>query len=129
MDTDRHPGEQRNVLHLTSTGEIRFTGNDDRAGVAGSLAHKLGPGAPLPTALAGALIGRIDNGLPFGIGDSSSITAPASGLLYLATNDDNVSAIAASFRWSSRWDGELPPGVYVIRRSNRFSPLLSPWAA
>jgi hypothetical protein len=89
---------QGDVLRFTSTGEIRFTGNDDRAGVAGSLAHRLVPGAPLPAAFAGALIGRIDNGLPFAIGDSSWITAPASGLFYLGTNDDNVSDNSGQFQ-------------------------------
>ena len=38
-------------------------------------------GAPLPAAFAGALIGRIDNGQPFGIGDQTSLRMPASGLL------------------------------------------------
>jgi hypothetical protein len=90
---------QGEVLRFQSTGEIRFTGDaNDRAGVAGSPAHKFVSGAPLPTALAGALIGRIDNGLPFGIGDQSTITVPASGLLYLGTNDDNVSDNSGQFQ-------------------------------
>lgn len=90
---------QGEVLRFTSTGEIRFTGDaNDRASVAGSLAHKLVTGAPLPQALAGALIGRIDNGLPFGIGDQTTITAPASGLLYLGTNDDNVNDNSGQFQ-------------------------------
>ena len=90
---------QGDVLRFTSSGEIRFTGDaNDRAGVAGSPAHKFVSGAPLPNALAGALIGRIDNGLPFGIGDQSSITVPASGLLYLGTNDDNVSDNSGQFQ-------------------------------
>ena len=90
---------QGETFQFTSSGEIRFTGNaDDRAGVAGSPAHKFVGGAPLPTALAGALIGRIDNGLPFGIGDQTSITMPASGLLYLGTNDDNVSDNSGQFQ-------------------------------
>jgi hypothetical protein len=90
---------QGDVLRFTSSGEIRFTGDaNDRAGVAGSPAHKFISGAPLPAALAGALIGRIDNGLPFGIGDQSTITAPASGLLYLGTNDDNVSDNGGQFQ-------------------------------
>jgi hypothetical protein len=90
---------QGDVLRLTSTGEIHFTGNaEDRAGVAGSPAHKFVSGAPLPAALAGALIGRIDNGLPFGIGDQSTITVPASGLLYLGTNDDNVTDNGGQFQ-------------------------------
>jgi hypothetical protein len=90
---------QGEVLRFTSSGEIRFTGNaDDRAGVAGSPAHKFVSGSPLPTALAGALIGRIDSGLPFGIGDQTSITIPATGLLYLGTNDDNVSDNSGQFQ-------------------------------
>lgn len=90
---------QGDVLHLSSSGEIHFTGNAaDRAGVAGSPDHKFIGGAPLPQALAGALIGRIDNGLPFGIGDQTTITVPASGLLYLGTNDDNVSDNTGQFQ-------------------------------
>ena len=44
---------------------------------------------PLANGLAGALIGRIGpNGAPFGIGTMGSISAPASGVLYLGINDD-----------------------------------------
>ena len=89
---------QGEVIRFQSSGEISFTGNGDKAGVAGSPAHKLVPGSPLPGALAGALIGRIDNGAAFGIGDQGSITAPASGLLYLGTNDDNVSDNSGQFQ-------------------------------
>ena len=39
-----------------------------------------------------------DNGLPFGIGDQTTITVPASGLLYLGTNDDNVSDNSGQFQ-------------------------------
>src|SRR6185295_13070014 len=90
---------QGEVLRFSSTGEIHFSGNAaDRAGVAGSPDHKFVGGAPLPDALAGALIGRIDNGLPFGIGNQTTITVPASGLLYLGTNDDNVSDNSGQFQ-------------------------------
>ena len=90
---------QGEVLRFSSAGEIHFSGNAaDRAGVAGSPDHKFIGGAPLPGALAGALIGRIDNGLPFGIGDQTTITVPASGLLYLGTNDDNVSDNSGQFQ-------------------------------
>jgi len=90
---------QGETLRFTSTGEIQFTGNaSDKASVAGSLAHKLVSGAPLPAALAGALIGRIDNGLPFGIGDQKTIVGPASGLLYLGTNDDVVTDNSGQFQ-------------------------------
>ena len=90
---------QGDVLRFSSSGEIHFTGNPaDRAGVAGSPDHKFVGGSPLPNALAGALIGRIDNGLPFGIGDQTTITVPASGLLYLGTNDDNVNDNSGQFQ-------------------------------
>jgi hypothetical protein len=90
---------QGEVLRFSSTGEIHFSGNAaDRAGVAGSPDHKFIGGAPLPGALAGALIGRIDNGLPFGIGNQTTITVPASGLLYLGTNDDNVRDNSGQFQ-------------------------------
>ena len=90
---------QGETLRFTSTGEIHFAGGaDDRAGVAGSLAHKLEPGSPLPAALAGALIGRIDNGPAFGIGDQTTIIAPASGLLYLGTNDNTVNDNSGQFQ-------------------------------
>ena len=85
------------VLRFQSTGEIAFTNTNDRAGVAGSPALKYVPGAPIPGALAGALIGRIDNGQPFGIGDQASIRMPASGTLYLGINDDNVGDNSGEF--------------------------------
>ena len=54
---------QGDTFWFQATGEIRFTPNsNDRAGTAGSLGHKYVTGAPLPRELAGALIGRIDNG-------------------------------------------------------------------
>jgi len=91
-----NPGD---VLRFSSSGEIRFTGRAaDRAGVSGSPDHKFVGGAPLPGAPAGALIGRIDNGLPFGIGDQQSFTVRMSGLLYLGTNDDNVSDNSGQFQ-------------------------------
>jgi hypothetical protein len=90
---------QGDGLRFSSSGEIHFSGSAaDRAGVAGSPDHKFIGGAPLPSALAGALIGRIDNGLPFGIGDQATINAPASGLLYLGTNDDNVNDNSGQFQ-------------------------------
>ena len=92
-------GQQDRARNTRSSGEIRFTdAAADRASVAGSLAHKFVSGAPLPSALAGALIGRIDNGLPFGIGDQTTITVPASGLLYLGTNHDNVRDNSGQFQ-------------------------------
>jgi hypothetical protein len=90
---------QGDTLRFQATGEIRFTSDaNDRAGVAGSIARKYVAGAPLPAALAGALIGRIDDGQPFGIGDQTSLRMPASGTLYLGVNDDNVSDNSGQFQ-------------------------------
>ena len=57
----------------------------------------------MPHAFAGALIGRIDSGQPFGIGDQTSMVVPASGLLYLGVNDDNVSDNSGQFQAVISW--------------------------
>ena len=96
-----HQGDR---IRIQTTGEIRWTPNaNDRARSAGSLDLKTTPGAPMPKAPAGALIGRIDGGQPFGIGDQTSIAAPASGLLYLGINDDNVSDNSGQFQVVISW--------------------------
>jgi hypothetical protein len=90
---------QGDILLFQVSGEIRFTANaNDRAGAAGALDHKYIAGAPIPAALAGALIGRIDNGQPFGIGDQPSLRMPANGTLYLGVNDDNVGDNSGQFQ-------------------------------
>ena len=95
---------QGDTLRFETTGEIRFSPNaNDRAIAAGSLAHKLVSGAPLPAAFAGALIGRIDNGQPFGIGDQQWLVMPASGILYLGVNDDNVNDNSGQFQVVITW--------------------------
>lgn len=87
------------TVRFQTTGEVRFMGTaEGRAGAAGSIGQKYVPGAPLPRAFAGALIGRIDNGLPFGIGDQTSLRMPATGTLYLGINDDNVSDNTGQFQ-------------------------------
>jgi hypothetical protein len=60
-------------------------------------------GAPLPRQFAGALIGRIDNGQPFGIGNQASLRMPASGILYLGVNDDIVSDNSGQFDVVVSW--------------------------
>jgi len=73
------------------TGEIQLSADpNDIAGVAGARNGRLSAGAPIPGALVGALIGRIGNGRPFGIGNQTvALTMPASGQLWLGINDDN----------------------------------------
>jgi hypothetical protein len=76
------------VLTFSSSGQVQLSTNaTDTATVTGASTHMV-PRGSLPTVPAGALIGRIGNGKPFGIGDQTTITAPASGPLYLGVNDD-----------------------------------------
>ena len=49
-------------------------------------------------AFAGALIGRINSGAPFAIGNQETVRMPASGTLYLGINDDNVSDNSGHFQ-------------------------------
>lgn len=96
---------QGDRLTFQSSGEIllRPSGSNDRANVAGSLSGRTAPNSPLPRALAGALIGRIDSGQPFGIGNQTTIVAPASGLLYLGVNDDLLTDNSGEFRVRISW--------------------------
>ncbi len=85
-------------LEFNTNGEVRLSSDPtDVATAAGSKKNRYAPGAPIPGALAGALIGRIGNGAPFGIGTQTSIVAPASGLLYLRVNDDSLGDNAGEF--------------------------------
>ncbi len=96
---------QGDRLQFQSSGEIQLrpANFNDKAIVAGSLAQRLAPNAPLPQTLAGALIGRIDSGQPFGIGDQKTIIAPASGLLYLGINDDVLTDNSGQFNVTISW--------------------------
>lgn len=54
--------------------------------------------APVPSAPAGALIGRIGpSGQPFAIGNLSTVAMPGTGRLYLGINDDELSDNNGSF--------------------------------
>ncbi len=95
---------QGDMCWFQATGEIRFSPNsNDRAGSSGSPDHKYVSGAPLPREFAGALIGRIDNGQPFGIGNQTSLRMPASGILYLGVNDDIMSDNSGQFGVVVSW--------------------------
>jgi hypothetical protein len=96
---------QGDVFRFQTTGEIKFSPNpNDRAASTGAIvSNKYLPGAPLPEVLAGAFIGRIDNGRPFGIGSQPSIMMPASGMLYLGINDGNVSDNSGEFKVNLSW--------------------------
>ena len=89
------------TLRINADGEIRISGDsNDRATASGVVNQRFDTRAPLPRTLAGALIGRIGNGEPFGIGTSATIQAPANGQLFLGINDSNVSDNDGSFQVS-----------------------------
>jgi hypothetical protein len=81
---------------FNTTGEVQLSDNtNDRARAAGS--RPAGRLAPLPSVSAGALIGRVGNSQPFGIGDQTSVPMPFDGILFLAVNDDEPSDNAGEF--------------------------------
>lgn len=85
------------VVTFNTTGEVQLSTNaSDRARSAGS-PSRTAARSPLPSAAAGALIGRVGNGQPFGIGDQTSVPMPNDGLLYLAVNDDELSDNTGAF--------------------------------
>lgn len=89
---------QGQTLLFNSNGEVRLsTANDDVAGPAGSKKGRYANSAPLPSVLAGALIGRIGNGPAFAIGNQTSIPSPGTGMLWLAVNDDVLNDNAGEF--------------------------------
>jgi hypothetical protein len=92
-------------LQLQISGQITLSTNNpkDVAIPQGSLLQRRAPNSPMPNVLAGALIGRIDGGQPFGIGNLSSILAPASGMLYLGINDDVVTDNSGQFTVVVSW--------------------------
>ena len=83
-------------ISFNTSGEVQLSANqNDRAKAAGT--SRTAPGAPLPNVSAGALIGRVGNSLPFGIGDQAAVPMPFDGILYLAVNDDEHSDNAGEF--------------------------------
>jgi hypothetical protein len=87
------------TLVVTVEGSVQLSDEGtDTATAAGSRIGRHAPGAPMPGELAGALIGRIGNSAPFGVGDQIQIIAPASGELYLGVNDDVLADNRGRFR-------------------------------
>lgn len=86
-------------LTFNATGEVQLsTDVNDKAGSAGSTTGRRAPHSAMPGEPAGALIGKIGNGRPFGIGNQTSIVAPASGQLFLGINDDAFGDNQGSFQ-------------------------------
>jgi hypothetical protein len=88
------------VLTFSTSGEVQLSSDsNDKAGAAGSKNGRRAANAALPSALAGALIGRIGpGGEPFGIGNQTTVVMPAAGQLYLGVNDDGFDDNQGEFR-------------------------------
>ncbi len=87
-------------VQFESSGEVVLSGDaEDKAGTAGSMRGRFAPGAPMPQALAGALIGRVGNSAPFAIGNMTGPLSPPGqgGELVLGVNDDEVSDNQGAF--------------------------------
>jgi Ca2+-binding EF-hand superfamily protein len=82
--------ERGDLMAFDTSGQVQLsTDGNDVASPAGAHSGRRAAQAPLPSNLAGALIGRIGN-VEFVIGTRSSMTAPASGRLFLGVNDDHL---------------------------------------
>jgi hypothetical protein len=80
------------MVTFNATGQVILSGdNNDTAGPAGAANGRVAErGAQMPGIAAGALIGRVGNAMPFGIGNQTqALRMPASGPLYLGVNDNN----------------------------------------
>jgi len=79
-------------LRFESSGEIRLSFNlQDISTTAGAKSHVAAETAPVPSSPAGTLIGRVNSGKPFSIGDTiDALQMPATGTLFLGINDDHV---------------------------------------
>ena len=88
-------------ISFITTGEVQLSNDPgDRARAAGTT--RMAPGSPLPTVNAGALVGRVGNSQPSGIGNQTAVPMPADGILFLVVNDfersDNTGEFIVSVR-------------------------------
>jgi hypothetical protein len=86
-------------LRFEPSGEIRLSTNaEDIARGAGATSGRRADNATISSVPVGALIGRIGNGQPFVIGDTTNaIDMPDSGRLFLGINDDHVADNSGNF--------------------------------
>ncbi len=90
------------IIRVQAEGRITMSGNDDSQDTAipsGAQSGRRAVNSPLPQLPAGALIGRIDDGAAFFIGDGRTVErAPTTGRLYLGVNDDHLPDNRGQFR-------------------------------
>ena len=85
-------------VYFSASGKARW-GPDRQDGPAGERGSKRNPNRPIPDRPGAALIGRIDNGDPFFIGDDRGpIRVRDAGRLFLGINDDYLQDNSGEFR-------------------------------
>ena len=86
------------VVRFSTSGSVQLSRNArDTAEAAGRAGTSVNSRAPIRDLPRGALLGRINDGRPFGIGDQAQVTMPESGTLYLGINDDSYSDNSGQF--------------------------------
>jgi hypothetical protein len=95
---------QGQVVNFTSSGEITLSADqNDKATTGGSVTGRKAATAPIPTAAAGALIGRVGGVRGRGasaiipVGDQKTVSMPAAGRLFLRVNDDHLGDNSGQF--------------------------------
>jgi len=87
------------VVTLNTNGEIHLSGDaNDVASAVGAKSGRRATSAQLPNVPAGALLGRMGNGQPFPLGNATTLTAPADGMLFLGINDDGFEDNVGEYR-------------------------------
>jgi hypothetical protein len=96
---------QGQTVNFKASGEITFSPRSHKASPAGSVDNLFDTNAPVPTALQGALVGRLGagatgrggSGRVFLIGNQGSVVMPAGGQLFLGVNDSGLNDNQGSF--------------------------------
>jgi hypothetical protein len=76
------------VVQFSSSGEVRLSADAADTSRVPGREDRRSAKFTLPSTWGGALIGRVGNGQPFGIGDQASVPMPGAGELFLGVNDD-----------------------------------------
>lgn len=99
---------QGDIVRFNSSGQVQLSNDrNDTATPAGATSGRMAPGSPV-NALAGALIGRVGNGAPFGIGNQTEVRMPDAGELWLGVNDNEVNDNRGEFRVEVSAQGRTP---------------------
>jgi hypothetical protein len=88
------------MVRFQATGSVQMSDDgNDIADPGGSRSRRLASDAPMARQLAGALIGRVDQGAPMLIGArTTGIRMPQTGRLFLSVNDDHLGDNRGEFR-------------------------------